>query len=93
MSYKLNYTERFKKTIREMDKPEIIKVLKKLKWVAENADSIWHERLKNPPPGLDKICKYRVDYYRLIYWVDHTSQEITAYDVIWRKGKYRELWR
>ena len=93
MSYKLNYTDRFKETMREMDRPEVIKILKKLEWVAQNAEQIQHERLKKPLSGLEKICKYRVGTYRVLYWIDHTAREITAYDVLWRKGKYRGLYR
>ena len=93
MSYKLNYTDTFKETIGEMDRPEVIRILKKLEWVAQNAEQAQHERLKNPPSGLEKICKYRVGPYRVLYWIDHTAREITAYDVVWRKGKYRELYR
>ena len=93
MSYKLNYTDRFKETMREMDRPEVIKILKKLEWVAQNAEQIQHERLKKPLSGLEKICKYRVGPYRVLYWIDHTAREITAYDVLWRKGKYRGLYR
>ncbi|MBC8493027.1 MAG: hypothetical protein H8D43_04500 [Chloroflexi bacterium] len=93
MSYKLNYTDRFKETMREMDRPEVIKILKKHEWVAQNAEQIQHERLKKPLSGLEKICKYRVGPYRVLYWIDHTAREITAYDVLWRKGKYRGLYR
>lgn len=93
MSYKLNYTDRFKETIGEMDRPEVIGILKKLEWVAQNAEQVEHERLKKPPSGLERICKYRVGPYPVLYWIDHTAREITAYDVVWRKGKYRELYR
>ena len=55
MSYKLNYTDRFKETIREMDRPEVIRILKKLEWVAQNAEQVEHERLKKPPSGLERI--------------------------------------
>ena len=93
MSYKLNYTDRFKETIREMDRPEVIRILKKLEWVAQNAEQVEHKRLKKPPSGLERICKYRVGPYRVLYWIDHTAREITAYDVVWRKGRYKELYR
>jgi len=63
VSYKLNYTDRFKETIREIDRPEVIRVLKKLEWVAQNAEQVEHERLEKPPSGLERICKYRVGPY------------------------------
>ena len=66
MSYKLNYTDTFKETIGEMDRPEVIRILKKLEWVSQNAEHAQHERLKNPPSGLERICKYRVGPYRVL---------------------------
>ncbi|MEA3338487.1 MAG: type II toxin-antitoxin system RelE/ParE family toxin [Chloroflexota bacterium] len=93
MSYKLDYTDRCKETLNELDKPEVVRLLKKLEWVAQNAERLQHVRLKNPPLGLEKLCKYRVGPYRVLYWMDHDAQKITVYDVIWRKGRYRELYR
>ena len=93
MSYSLQYTDRFKDTLSQLDKPEAVRILRKLEWLAENAEVVSHERLNNPPAGLEKLCRYRVGQYRVLYWIEHQEREITAYDVIWRKGKYKELYR
>ena len=41
----------------------------------------------------DSLNFANIEWVRFNYCVYHASQEITVYDVIWRKGKYRELWR
>lgn len=93
MSYKLGYTDRFKETLSDISREDTIRILKKIEWIAQNAEQLQHEQLRNPPVGLEGICKYRVGFYRVLYWVDHAKKEITVYDVIWRRGEYRELYR
>jgi len=93
MSYKLGYTDRFKETLNDISREATIKILKKIEWIAQNADQIQHERIRKPPVGLERICKYRVGPYRVLYWIEHVTKEIIVYDVIWRRGEYKELYR
>lgn len=93
MSYNLQYTDKVKDTLAGLDRQEASRILKKLEWLAENAEQISHERLSNPPDGLEELCKYRIGPYRALYWIEHQEGEIIVYDVIWRKGKYKELYR
>lgn len=93
MSYSLQYTDRFKETLSDLDRQEAVRILKKLEWLAENAEQLSHERLSNPPAGLERLCRYRVGPHRVLYWIEHQECQLIVYDVIWRKGKYRELYR
>ena len=51
MSYKLGYTDRFKETLNDINREDRIRILKKIEWVAQNAEQLQHERLRNPPGG------------------------------------------
>lgn len=93
MNYKLSYTDRFKETLSGINREDTIRILKKLEWIAQNAEQLQHERLREPPEGLERICKCRVGFYRILYWIEHIKKEIIVYDVIWRKGRYKELYR
>ena len=92
MSYKLGYTDRFKETLNDINRRDTIRILKKIEWIAQNAEQLQHERILSPPTGLERICKYRVGPYRVLYWIEHAKKEITVYDVIWRRSQYRELY-
>ena len=74
MSYRLNYTDRFKKTLREIDRQDIVRILKKAEWLAQRAEQVRHERVRNPPDDLDKICKYRLGIYRILYCIESCQE-------------------
>ena len=93
MSYKLNLSDRARNKLKRLDRQDAARVLRKLTWLAENAAQIEHERLKNPPVGMEGVCKYRIGPYRAVYWIDHEEETIATVDVVWRKGGYKELYR
>jgi len=93
MSYKLDYTDRFKETLNDINREDRIRILKKIEWIAQNAEQLQHERIRHPPVGLENICRYRVGHYRVLYWIEHVKKEIIVYDLIWRRGEYKELYR
>lgn len=93
MSYKLNLSDRTRKKLKGLDRQNATRILRKLTWVAENAAQIEHERLKNPPAGMEGVCKYRIGPYRAVYWIDHEEESIAMVDIVWRKGGYKELYR
>jgi mRNA-degrading endonuclease RelE of RelBE toxin-antitoxin system len=92
MTYRLLYTEMFEQSLQSLDRQDAVRIVEKMTWLAENAEEIQHERLTNPPRGLEGVCKRRVGSQRIIYWVDHEAKEIVGYDVLWRRGKYRDLY-
>lgn len=93
MSYDLDLADQAQSKLKKLDRPATIRVLKKLRWLADNAAIVEHERLTNPPPGLTGVCKYRVGPYRVVYWVDHVEEKISVVDIVWRRGKYKDLYR
>lgn len=93
MSYKIEYTNQAKETLRRIPRQDTIRILRKIEWIAQHADQLQHRRIQNPPPDLEKICRYRVGIYRVLYWIEHGSKTITIYDVIYRKGEYKELYQ
>jgi mRNA-degrading endonuclease RelE of RelBE toxin-antitoxin system len=93
MSYKLNLSDRARNKLKYLDRQDATRILRKLTWVAENAAQIEHERLKNPPAGMEGVCKYRIGPYRAVYWIDHEEETIATIDIVWRKGDYKELYR
>jgi len=93
MSYKLGLSDRARNRLKHLDRQNVTRILRKLTWLAENAAQIEHERLKNPPAGMEGVCKYRIGPYRAVYWIDHKEETIAMVDIVWRKGGYKELYR
>jgi len=93
MSYKLNLSDRARNKLKRLDRQDANRILRKLTWLAENAAQTEHERLKNPPVGMEGVCKYRIGPYRAVYWIDHGEETIAMVDIVWRKGGYKELYR
>jgi mRNA-degrading endonuclease RelE of RelBE toxin-antitoxin system len=83
----------FEQSLQSLDRKDVVKILEKTSWLADHAGEIQHERIKNPPRGLEGICKRRVGPHRIVYWVNHETKEIVGYDVLWRRGKYKDLCR
>ncbi len=75
MSYKVEYTNRAKETLRRIPHQDTIRILKKIEWIAQHADQLQHSRIQNPPSDLEKICRYRVGIYRVLYWIEHGLKE------------------
>jgi mRNA-degrading endonuclease RelE of RelBE toxin-antitoxin system len=93
VSYKLVITEQAMEILQELDLQLAERILRKMRWVAANAEQIRHKRLRNLPPHLEGLCKCRIGSHRALYWIDHNECQITLYDVLWRKGGYKELYR
>ncbi len=93
MSYDLEFADQAKSRLKSLDRLEALRILRKLSWLSENAAVVEHDRLTNPPAGLKGVCKYRVGPYRVVYWVDHAEERISVVDVVWRRGKYKDLYR
>ena len=67
-----------------LDKPVAQRVLNKLRWLAENFESIRAEALVGPLAGLRKL---RVGDYRVIYEADRENRLITIHLI----GRRREI--
>lgn len=69
-----------------LDKPVAQRLLKMLRWVAENFDSLKPESLTGP---LGDFLKLRVGDYRIIYRADRENKRLTIHLV----GHRREIYK
>jgi mRNA interferase RelE/StbE len=72
--------------LRRLDKPVAQRILNKLRWLAENFESVASETLMGPLAGLAKL---RVGDDRVIYEPDRENRLITVHLV----GHRREIYR
>jgi len=72
--------------LRRLDKPVAQRILNKLRWLAENFESVASETLMGPLSGLAKL---RVGDYRVIYEPDRENRVITVHLL----GHRREIYR
>lgn len=89
-AYRLTTTPTFERAFKNLDVSVCKRVAKKLKRLAAHPDLLC-ERLRNPPPALEGLFKYRVGDYRVLFWVDHAQRLITLYTVKHRSVVYKDL--
>ncbi|MCY4601091.1 MAG: type II toxin-antitoxin system RelE/ParE family toxin [Acidobacteria bacterium] len=65
------------------------RVIEKLRWLAENADTVRIEALSGRWRG---VCKLRVGDYRVIYTRDLAARRIVVHFVRHRSGVYKADW-
>jgi mRNA interferase RelE/StbE len=70
-----------------LDRPIGRRIAERIRWLAENLDSIKPEVLTSSLSGL---CKLRVGGYRVIYEVIHEEQVIVVHQIGHRREIYRE---
>ncbi|MBI4788000.1 MAG: type II toxin-antitoxin system RelE/ParE family toxin [Chloroflexi bacterium] len=88
--YTLETTPQFDADIRALDSSVARRILKKLKWLAENPQSL-RFGLKHMPGDLRGLQKYRVGDYRIFFWVRHDAQKIILYGIEHRRRAYKRL--
>ena len=74
--YQVEFLPQAINDLRRLDKPVAQRVASKLRWLAENFDSIRREALVGP---LTKLRKLRVGDYRVIYEPDRENRLITVH--------------
>jgi mRNA interferase RelE/StbE len=67
------------------------RIVKKLRWLGENAALVVHHRLSNMPIDLAGLCRMRVGDYRILYWCDDERRTLTVYRVAHRRSVYGAL--
>ncbi len=73
--------------LERLDKPIAQRVVNKLRWLAENLETIKVEALAGPFTGLGKL---RIGDYRVIYETDREHGLITVYLIGHRREIYRQ---
>ncbi|MHB8653403.1 MAG: type II toxin-antitoxin system RelE family toxin [Terriglobia bacterium] len=87
--YHLATTPNFERAFRRLDEPVAQRVQKKLGRLTSYPQLA--EPLRNLPPSLVGLHKYRVGDYRVLFWIDHSQKLITLYTVKHRSVVYKDL--
>ena len=85
--YQVEFLPQAINDLRRLDKPVAQRVASKLRWLAENFDSIRREALAGPLTGLRKL---RVGDYRVICEPDRESRLITVHMIGHRSEIYHQ---
>lgn len=67
-----------------------VRILDRLEWLAVNA-GVLRSPLKNLPPDLKGLHKFRVGDYRVLIWVDRNDERLILYGVGHRRDIYKRL--
>ena len=86
MTCEVALTPTAEEDLRRLDAPVADRVIEKLRWLAENADTVRVERLSGRWRG---VCKLRVGDYRVIYTRDSAARQIVVHFVRHRSAVYR----
>jgi mRNA interferase RelE/StbE len=88
--YRVKTTPSFERDFRRLDPAVARRVMRKIDHLAAHPELV-SQPLRNPPPDLARLHKYRVGDYRVLLWVDHRNQVITLHAVAHRSEIYRDL--
>jgi mRNA interferase RelE/StbE len=83
--YQIEFRPRAAREFEDLDDVVADRVLKKLRWLAENFDSVKSEPLSGP---LTSLFKLRVGDYRVIYRPDREKKVLTVLLVGHRREVY-----
>ncbi len=85
MNYRIELTHEAIAELKALTSTVQERVLRKVKWMAENFDAVSHQRLSG---NLSKLYKLRIGDYRVIYSFDTEAQYITIHKI----GHRREIY-
>ena len=74
--------------VRRLDPAVADRVIRKLRWLAENVDSIRAETLTGRLQG---VCKLRVGSYRVLYTADAAAAQIVVHFIRHRRDIYKTV--
>ena len=84
--YRFDFTAGAERELDHLDSPTRTRILKRLKWLGENADVIQHEELTGP---LSDLFKLRVGDYRVLYDIIESENLILVHQIGHRSDVYR----
>lgn len=84
--HKVLFTPQAENDLTSIDKTIAIQISKKIGWLSRNASNMIHEQLTGKFKGKYKM---RVGDWRIIYFIDHSSQAITVYAIEHRSKVYK----
>jgi len=85
--FQVEFTEVAQSDLARLDKPMAQRVLKKLRWLAENFEVVTPEALTGQWQG---VFKLRVGDYRVLYTSDLEKQKIVVRFVRHRREVYKQ---
>ncbi len=85
--YSLQITLEAKEDLRRLDKKIAERIVKKLRWLAENAVMVNHEALTG---GWSGFFRWRIGDYRAIYQLDHNGRILIVALIGHRREVYDE---
>lgn len=85
--FQVEFTAGAEADLGRLDKPVAQRVLKKLRWLAENFEIITPETLTGQWHG---VFKLRVGDYRVLYTCDREKQKIVVHFVRHRREVYKQ---
>ena len=85
--YRLQVLERAEQDLASLDKEVARRIVKKLKWLAENIESVRREPLTG---NLSDFLKYRIGDYRAIYQVLEDERILVIYEIGHRREVYKD---
>jgi mRNA interferase RelE/StbE len=88
--YRIETTPCFERDFNKLDAAVARRIAKKIDYLAAHPELV-AQSLRNPPPDLAGVHKYRVGDYRILLWVNYQTQVITLHAVAHRREIYRGL--
>lgn len=85
--FQVEFTAGAEADLARLDKPVAQRVLKELRWPAENLEVITPETLTGQWQGVFKLC---VGDYRVLYTCDREKQKIVVHFVRHRREIYKQ---
>jgi mRNA interferase RelE/StbE len=85
--FQVDFTPVAATDLARLDKPVAQRVLKKIRWLAENFEAITPETLTGPWQG---VFKLRVGDYRVLYTCDREKQKILVHFIRHRREIYKQ---
>jgi mRNA interferase RelE/StbE len=86
--YRVEFLPEAAEDVARLDRAVAQRVFRKLRWLAENLDSLRPEPLSGSLAGLMKL---RVGDYRVVYQIDHERNVLTIFLVGHRREIYQRL--
>ena len=87
MSYQFRITDEAVADLARLDRSVAQRILARIRWFADNFESVRHESLSGDLAGTFKL---RVGDYRVLYTVDHGPRETVIRAIQHRSEVYRD---
>jgi len=85
--YQVKFTSQAENDLTRIDKSIAQRILKKIRWLAENIEQITPEQLSGPWQGMYKL---RIGDYRVIYAIDRGELKVITVHFV---GHRREVYK